>query len=143
MRVTIPIILLSFILSACAADLPVSMEFASYADGKEFDFKITHDEIQRTPIWPVDVAFPPFSARKAQALARKQMDSLVSDGRKWPLERVCLEDMGDNLHWLYIVEFGLPPSKAPGLHSVIEDRFRIVVLMDGTVIKPVITSHPL
>ena len=141
MRAVISCILLFLALPTVGGDIFKSHELASYAEGKEFLFKIV--DIQRMPTWPLDAAYPPFSARKAQMLARKQMDKLVSDGKEWPLERICLQDMGDNLHWIYVVEFGLPPSKSGGLHRTIEVTFRIVVLMDGTVIKPVVTSHPL
>jgi len=82
----------------------------------------------------------PFSARKAGELARKQINELVSDGKDWRLKAISMEVMRDDRHWIYVVEFE-PPFSHPDLNR--EFPFKVIVLMDGTLITPTITSVPI
>jgi hypothetical protein len=125
---------------AFGGDLFPFYELMSYADGKQFRFKVLAAELQKTPAWPADAAHPPLDPRKAAEIARKQMDELVSDGTKWPLYEIRLATMGDGLHWIYIVAFELPRN--PEIATFGIDNFRVIVLMDGRVIKPAIMPYP-
>ena len=55
-------------------------------------------------------------------------------GRPADMERteIHLVDMGDGLHWYYVVQFEQVNSATTGLPA----QAKIVVLMDGTVIEP-------
>jgi hypothetical protein len=106
----------------------------SYVDKKTFESKVSGEEIADTPAWLPEAENPPLSARSALKHARQQMETLVPDRHVRNLESIQLMDMGDHLHWIYIVEFErqYPEEVAVfGDHSV-----RIVVLMNGAVITP-------
>lgn len=94
MRV-VSFVFLLFSAKAYAGELYSSYSVSSYADGKEFRIELSAAQLQNTPAWPLDAAQPPLPPRKAQELAREQITQLVRDGKDWPLEGICLADMGD------------------------------------------------
>jgi hypothetical protein len=111
-------------------------EFAcySYVDGKVFESRVSPEEIARTPAWPPEAENPPLAARRAMEAARQQMQAFATASRVWRLDSVQLLDMGDQTHWMYLVEYErqFPEDVAvTGDHSL-----RILVLMDGTAVTP-------
>lgn len=44
-------------------------------------FTVSQADILRTPIWTSGADFPPLSARKAQEIARREMQALLGSGK--------------------------------------------------------------
>jgi hypothetical protein len=108
-------------------------------DDKHYEFKVSEVDILRTPIWKPDADFPPLSACKAQEIARREMQKLRGDGKQeWLLRETTIADMGDGMHFVYVIQFE-PPL---GVSCMGCDFIRILVLMDGTVPKPIVKSLP-
>ena len=115
--------------------------FGSYSaigkmDEKHYEFTVSQADILRTPIWTSGAEFPPLSARKAQDIARQKMQELLGSGKQqWELRETTILDMGDGMHFVYAIQFE-PPSD--GQSCTMCDFMRILVLMDGTVPKPIV-----
>jgi len=110
------------------------------ANDVSYEFNITAADVAHTPIWSAGSDNPPLSARSADNVARRQLQELVPTARDWVRRQVRLVAFGDNLHWIYVVEFEPPP-----LENVAEfgrDYMRIPVLFDGRVITPKLTPIP-
>ena len=106
----------------------------SYAFSKQYVVRVSNEALKESPSWKDDAENPPLSAKKAIKLANDMKDSLVKDGKsfKWILESASLKPArGDRWYWLlnYEVEF-------EGAHVGPPQNLRLIVLMDGTVIKP-------
>jgi hypothetical protein len=105
-------------------------------DEKQYKFTVSQADILRTPIWTPGADFPPLSARKAQEIARREMQALFGSGKQqWELRETTIANMGDGMHFVYAIQFE-PPSDAQACTMC--DFMRILVLMDGTVPKPII-----
>jgi hypothetical protein len=119
------------------ADLISSYSVTSYDPKvrRRFDFEVTREQLLKAPLWGVDQETPPLSPRRAERLAITKFHQLVYDTKGWELKRISLEDMGDGIHWIYIVDYKAPTQDLGG--SLIGGgEFLVVVLMDGTVIEP-------
>ena len=137
MRVLAVAMLLSLAGSALAGVVESYSAIGKLND-KHYEFKVSQVEILRTPIWSPSADFPPLSARKAQEIARREMLGLLGSGKEpWMLRETTIADMGDGMHFVYVVQFE-PPSDGQGCVGC--DFIRILVLMDGTVPKPIVKS---
>lgn len=115
----------------------VEMRLPSQGIGKRYEVTITRGMLEHSPAWPVAEANPPVGARKAIALAEREKSTLVKDDNRWTwrLESATLMPFDhDRWYWVigYTADFrekggGLPP------------RVNLVVLMDGTVVRPKVT----
>jgi hypothetical protein len=137
------IVLFTFLLlwAPCAIDGEVAgISPSGKADGKQFNFKVTDVDVKNTPAWALDAPNPPLAPRRAQEIARKQLEEFVADRSKWYVHEVSLIDFGDHIHWLYVVQF--TREYPPDLAVFGADFFEIPVLMSGAVLKPEIRSLP-
>ncbi len=108
-------------------------------DEKHYEFKVSQADIARTPVWAPGADFPPLSARKAQDIARREMQELLGGGKQpWELRETTIVAMGDGMHFVYVIQFE-PPSDGQGYTMC--DFMRILVLMDGTVPKPIVSHY--
>jgi hypothetical protein len=107
-----------------------SLTLSSYAEGKRFDFEVTREQLLKTTAWKAEDDFPPLSPRKAEKLATIKFGKLIKNTKGWERERISLQTIGDNERWFYVVEFSHHGSDGPPPY------FKIIVLMDGTVIEP-------
>jgi len=106
----------------------------SQADEKQFSSRITDEALAKAPVWSPDVGAPPLTAGRAQQIAFKQLSQSVTDPKQWDLHEIGLVDTGDHFHWIYVVHY---VRHYPAEMAVFgAEFFDIVVLMDGTVIKP-------
>ena len=106
-------------------------EISSEYDGKVYTYHVWSSDLDPTPRWKTDAENPPFSAKKAMAAGVREIARIFGkENHDWMVERLILEPCDDD-HWIWIVEFG--PSPPFGGHP---PRFRIVVLMNGTVLTP-------
>jgi hypothetical protein len=112
----------------------------SYSFSNQYVVRVSGEDLEKSPSWKDDAENPPLSAKKAIKLANEMKDSLVKDGKdfKWILESASLKPARrDRWYWLlnYEVEF-------QGAHTGAPIQLRLVVLMDGTVIKPEVRKLP-
>ena len=115
-----------------------SLGFTGAADGRSLSFQVTSEVASKTPAWPPESENPPLSPRRAQEIARKGMQELVADPKAWRLDEIRLVDMGDHLHWIYVVHFMRVSGNDPARLS--PDYLDTVVLMDGTFVKPTLVK---
>jgi hypothetical protein len=107
-----------------------------------WDSRVTREQLLKAPAWPTQDDSPPLSPRQADALATAKFQKFVKeatrlkDTKLFRRDSISLVDMGDGLHWVYVVSFewtgaifGPPP------------QVRIMVLMDGTVIEPKVDTE--
>ena len=105
-------------------------------DKKQYEFKVSQADILRTAVWAAAADSPPLSARKAQEIARRELQQIRGGGKQpWELRETTIADMGDGMHFVYIIQFE-PPSDGQGCIGC--DFIRILVLMDGIVPKPIV-----
>jgi hypothetical protein len=116
-------------------------EFHSYStlgkmDDKHYQFTASQANIARSPVWAPDADFPPLSACKAQDIARGEMQELLGSGKQpWELRETTIADMGDGMHFVYSIHF---EPGSDGQPCTMCDFMSILVLMDGTVPKPIV-----
>jgi hypothetical protein len=118
-----------------AALLAAQSETAFTVDygGKKYEFRISDQELQQTPAWQPGQENPPLSARRAMDIARKQLVTLIPNGKDWRLYAVTLRPIQDR--WVYLVDF-LEPLRADGGGKQLSSGFQVVVLMNGTAVMP-------
>ena len=111
----------------------------SYAFSKQYCFTITDDALKAAPIWSEDADNPPLPARKAIKLATILKNELVKDTEKfkWKLESCSLEPAG-NSKWYWFITFF---AHYQGFSSGVPNHLQLIVLMDGTVIRPTIKNQ--
>jgi hypothetical protein len=102
--------------------------FTCFADGKQFDFKITRELLDNSPDWLDGQENPPLSARRALEIATAYLPKLVSHPEDWEAAEIQLTPHV-NKKWVYFVRFS---EKKEGLQSI----FGIPVLMSGEAIEP-------
>ncbi len=78
---------------------------------------------------------PPLSPGRARELAYTQLQQTADDAKQWDLREIALVDTGDHSHWIYVVRFTFHIPKDVEYIGAAQ-FFNIVVLMDGTAIKP-------
>jgi len=117
------------------ADEPVfRYSVISQADRKQFSSKVTDEALAKAPVWSPDASAPPLTPGRAQQIAFKQLSQAVTDPKQWDLHEIGLVDTGDHFHWIYVVHY---TRHYPADMAVFGGEFfDIVVLMDGTSIKP-------
>jgi hypothetical protein len=115
--------------------------WSSYYNAKRYDFNITYEQLNETPAWTQDAENPPLSARKAIAQARDYLPKVLTDAKQWRLGTLGLTAVGDKDKWVYVVEF-LGPHP-PGVADGPVPSMKLVVLMNGMCVKPVISDWKL
>jgi hypothetical protein len=104
--------------------------------------RITSEALRKSPSWKLDTPNPPLSAKGAIDLANTLKSSLVSDTEdyKWELKSASLTlDNSGKWYWLVYYEATRPEK---GFIRGMSPHLMLVVLMDGTVIKPEIGDMP-
>lgn len=86
-----------------------SAEFSNYRGGMRYDFRITLEQLAKTPAWLEDQPNPPLPARRAQAIALAHLRQLFVDSSKWTLNSIALVPVRDR--WVYVIEFIEPPRR--------------------------------
>jgi hypothetical protein len=107
---------------------------------KSFFSTLTDEALKKTPSWAQGAENPPVSARAAIQLATAVKDSLVKDSKDWKwhpwycihLEHKDLPTIGRKWYWRIRFEARFKDGKSTGVPYTVE----VIVLMDGTTIKP-------
>jgi len=131
-----------FALPVRAEDMP----FYSYAFAKQYMSVVTDDALEKSPAWKKDEPNPPISARRAIELAdqmKASLDEHVKDF-EWQFRSASLESAASfskiKDRWYWQVYYECLYTK--GTSTGIPNNLRLFILMDGTVIKPVIKPYP-
>lgn len=127
----------SFCLVAALLTAQVETTFTVEYGGKKYEFRISQQDLQKTPVWAPDQDNPPLSARSAIDIAKKEIATLLPNGKDWRLYEVTLRPVDD--HWLYLVQF-LEPLRTDGGGQPLSNGFQVVVLMNGVAVLPRITG---
>ena len=106
-----------------------SMSFISYFDGKKYESKILKPDDVKGPSLNLEEQDLPISPKKAISLARETVTPSIPNLVDLKVRSVELGALDGDGHYSYVVEFDRNNDPYNGL--------RIVVLMDGTVIKPI------
>jgi len=132
MRTIISILLVLFAVPV-RGDSAQSYSMRSFEDmdGKSFISEVTKEQLIEAPAWRSQDDFPPLSPRKADQLATAKFNELLEDRKDWRRDSISLNEIGDGSHWIYVVEFNYHGDLG-GLVL----PYRIIVLMDGTVVEP-------
>jgi hypothetical protein len=120
---------------------PKAASFSSYdfRQGKRYDFDVYQNDLAQTPPWRAEDEYPPLSPRRAEMSARAQLKELVTEPERWNRGAIALHQLSGGDRWIYVVHFsGFHP---PGVHDGAVPQMRLVVLMNGHVIKPRVTPH--
>lgn len=128
------------VLSLPCAEPAARVKLHSHALGKCYSVTITEEALKNAPAWKEDAENPPVSPRSALKLATEVKDKVASDNKdwKWQFESASLKHLeGDRWYWL--VSFEARPKGDVSIAGV-APNLRLVVLMDGTAIKPVVTD---
>ena len=111
----------------------VETTFTVEYGGKKYEFRISDQELQRTPAWPANQENPPLAARRAIDSASKELAALLPNGKDWRLYEVTLRQIENR--WVYLVTF-LEPLRADGAGRQLSSGFQIPVLMNGVAVMP-------
>lgn len=102
------------------------------AFGKTFASKLTADALLSSPEWDENSENPPVSARSALKAAREMRDLVITTPEGFEWTRGSLTLMRPSEHCFWLVRFRAASENDDGWH-----HFTVVVLMDGTALKPV------
>ncbi|MFT3878727.1 MAG: hypothetical protein QM703_03590 [Gemmatales bacterium] len=112
----------------------------SYIYGKTYVVRIANELIAKSPLWAHDVAEPPLSKQRAIELADQVYQSFIhvkvddTQHRHWELAG-AFERQAGTYKWFWCVTYWRLP---PYLGGYPDEELTIVVLMDGTVLKPIL-----
>jgi hypothetical protein len=122
-----------------ASGAGVRIEINSYGLGKRYAVVVTQAALDKAPAWKAEADDPPLPARKAMKLAGATKDRLVQDTKDWVWRQAsaALEESTDG-RWYWLVSYEARPRD--GLLSGVAPYLRLVVLMDGTVVKPKVSD---
>lgn len=137
LRLCISMLTLAVLAAVAGAEIRVG----SSSPGKLHLVTITDEALKNTPSWKDDAENPPFPAGKAIKLANEMKDSLVQDTEdfRWELQTATLTPAGGG-KWYWVVEYEFA-SKGRISISGRPYTLRLVVLMDGTIEKPVVKDE--
>lgn len=112
----------------------------SHAFGKTYWSRIVRNVVNQTPPWNDNDENPPVSARRALKLSEKVLRSIAKapDGWKWKAVNANLLLVEDAPIW-FVRYQGISADPTESRDS--EHEITLVVLMDGTVIKPVVAEE--
>jgi hypothetical protein len=102
---------------------------------------VLRDTIRKSPAWDQETESPPVSPKKAIKLAEKMRKSVLKapDDWEWHTMDLHLFLLGDDCVW-HVTFQAMPIEREAGLISPHEE-ITLIVLMDGTVIKPVVVDE--
>lgn len=136
------VLLLAFGIQLLGYNCFADRAYESVADGKAFTTVVADQAVAKTPAWQPSEDNPPLSGREALKLATRMKDKLVRDehGFRWELESLSIiappssKKVQGKFYWL--TKYVNVPHEAGAALGGIQEEILIVVLMDGTVLRP-------
>lgn len=103
---------------------------------KQYTVTILRAAVEKAPAWKADADDPPLSARKALRAAAAALAQLVPERRDENWKLAALELTPVDGGWVWTAAY-----KPLILVATPRSHFRLTVLMDGTVIDPVVMDR--
>ena len=114
-------------------------------DGKRLTFGLSDKAANDQSVWKTAEKNPPVSVRDAVTAARSKLRELFPAKRVWTLEDVRLKpvvftlDAKDGIElWQYVITFERHRDPPNPHFPDVDGRVSLVLLMDGTVVDPLI-----
>lgn len=109
--------------------------------GKMFNSVVHDDAVAKTPSWNPRSSPPPVSMADAIKRCEAYLSKLVPNAKDWTLGTVSLERRYPYPanKWIYKIAFSPPDAE---IQKGAFERIWLVVLMDGTLIKPSVGKLP-
>jgi len=127
-------------LNSCIAhETAVVASFNAYYDGNRYEYKVTHSMIEKSPHWTPEVSpNPPLSAAAALTRGNACIHAItIKSGESWELRELALGQAAGG--WIWIARYRLVLKGQP-MTGYWPTLF-CPILMDGIVVKPIITKH--
>ena len=135
-RVILPLALTLALIPLCVRAQQTVLRTSSRFGTNEYSCVVTQEGLEKVPKWPQTDEWPPLSPKKAIQAAKGVMRGLVEGVgvEDWSSEKITLRRAGSVGNWVYVIAMAsvFPPSVVVGQAQSIE----VVVLLDGTAIKP-------
>lgn len=121
-----------------APDVDTGYYHISHAFGKTYKSRVDRNVVSQTPAWDETEESPPVSPRQALKLVDKMRRSIAKapDGWEWKAMNLHLF-VGENPCAWYVMYQAVPVEPEEG--PIPFHELTLIVLMDGTVIKPVVS----
>ena len=125
--------------SCPAYETTSTASFNAYYGGNTYEYKITHSMIEKSPHWDAEISpNPPVSAATALAKGEACIHEIpIKSGESWELRELALGQAAGG--WIWIARYRLVLKGQP-MTGYWPTLF-CPILMNGTVVKPVITKH--
>ena len=109
---------------------PGGVGFVFNLEGKQYEAKITLDQIETSPEWTFSEPLP-VTPKKAEELARVQLRKLINDDSAWEVTEFNLRRFGneEQAKWYCTVKL-MPKLRIPG---VIPDMCIVPICLSGEV----------
>jgi hypothetical protein len=113
--------------------------FDAYYGGNRYEYVVTHSMVDKAPHWSPDASSnPTLSATVALAKGKECIHEIPTEpGASWELRELALGQAAGG--WIWIARYRLTLKGKP-MTGYWPTLF-CPILMDGTVVKPVITKH--
>jgi hypothetical protein len=136
------LLIASAIVSCSSEMLFGGFEYCTDGDADRLCAVVSDEQLLKSPAWKNDAPNPPFSAKAAIRLATDLKQKLVKDSKTytWRFEsaKLCRDQYADRWYWTIQFETRFRPGAPPDAINELD----LVVLMDGTVIQPVVPKKP-
>lgn len=121
--------------------------FQSELGLKRILYALCKSHLERSPEWPSDVNCPPISPRKAieignnglKMLENKRFLHPLNASSRWNLEQASLVPV-DNGKWFWKLSYEQGPKEGHGATGI-SAVATVVVLMDGTILLPIVSEE--
>jgi hypothetical protein len=125
--------------SCLALDNAMNTSFDAYYGGHRYEYVITHEMVEKAPHWsPMESPNPPISAAEALAKGDACIHQVPTRANEsWKLRELALGQASGG--WIWVVRYQLIFNGQP-MTGYWPTLF-CPILMDGTVVNPVITKH--
>jgi hypothetical protein len=116
-----------------------NMSFDAYFDGNRYEFVIRHDMVEQAPLWNPDLEpNPPLSAAEALAKSKACISAVPTwPGTEWKFEQIGLGNAAGG--WFWVSRYRL--AQNDGVRTGAWPFMFCAILMDGTVVRPIITKQ--
>jgi len=119
-----------------SAALQAQLELKERVLGDNYLTRVSPAAFEKAPKWKDSDEHPPVSARKAIKLATSALESSIDTpkGWKWEISEAALKSFRGNWYWQVTFE----SRRREGDGQFASTKLRIVVLMDGNAVKPML-----
>ena len=126
-------IVLAFVVSICqSAVAQYVATFSSYHAEKRYDFRLSLEQLEKSPNWTDKAPNPPLSVRQAKLIGIESLKRIFSNSEEWRVSGINLVPVRDR--WVYLIVFDEP--RAADCYDCMTSPFSVLVTMDGAAVVP-------